>query len=310
MFWFLNRSSLQSLYAARLTRAYLGASNPERHGTETSRTIDALGTDGLPFRDYRPQEHGGPLHIINVTINETIDGRSQIEQRDRRGVSLAISSVGGMNVGTKQHALWDEGREQLGGTTPPPTGFRLFPTGARVWSEQLRLDEWVGISGAAFSTGLGARTNLGLSVLCGLFNVRLGYWWDSGQTPAGVLRASEVGWLKRLGRAITAGFPVQMYLLDEITARFHGTSRRQSSTLSSARVPRTVTLVPGATLARRSPSGSRTSTMRHPPTRTVPARSGRSGSACRAIDDGWTRPPPRHTARRPPPPRGGDRPHA
>jgi hypothetical protein len=45
--------------------------------------------------------------------------------------------------------------------------------------EPLSLGRWVAISGAAFSTGTGYRTSLGLSLLAGLANIRLGYWWNS-----------------------------------------------------------------------------------------------------------------------------------
>jgi hypothetical protein len=44
-------------------------------------------------------------------------------------------------------------------------------------AEQLDLGDWCAISGAAFSTGLGMQTSLGFSLLAGLANVRLGYWW-------------------------------------------------------------------------------------------------------------------------------------
>jgi hypothetical protein len=46
--------------------------------------------------------------------------------------------------------------------------------------ESLTLGEGTGISGAAFSTGVGRDTRLSLAPFTGLTNVRLGYWWDSG----------------------------------------------------------------------------------------------------------------------------------
>jgi hypothetical protein len=80
--------------------------------------------------------------------------------------------------------------------------------------DQLSFGQWLGISGAAFSTGLGSRTNMGLSVLAALANVRLGFWWRPGiQT--------SVSWLHKLG----ALFWVQTYLFRELLARFPGTSR-------------------------------------------------------------------------------------
>jgi hypothetical protein len=71
---------------------------------------------------------------------------------------------------------------------------------------------------------MGAQTSMGVSVLAGLFNVRLGYWWNSGVTPGdGRTHASFIG---EFGHALTELFPAQMLLFDELLARFHGTALR------------------------------------------------------------------------------------
>ncbi len=44
----------------------------------------------------------------------------------------------------------------------------------------LKIGQWIGISGAAFSTGIGRGTSLGKALVLGLTNVRLGWWWNSG----------------------------------------------------------------------------------------------------------------------------------
>src|SRR4029453_15389037 len=126
--------------------------------------------------------------------------------------------------------------------------------------EALTLGQWVGISGAAFSTGIGARTNLAFSLLAGIFNMRLGYWWDSGvkpvwrirrlslrlldlvtfarpagtpgETPLQTFRRNVRSVLKGglpqsvLGRFFTMWFPLQSHLCDELVARFHGMGRK------------------------------------------------------------------------------------
>lgn len=104
---FVNRSSLHALYESRLRRAYLGATNPARLGEgETHPPItEPDKNDSIPWRDYDPSMHGGPLHLINVTINETVHGRSQVEQRDRKGLAMAIGPAG-VSVGRTHHALW------------------------------------------------------------------------------------------------------------------------------------------------------------------------------------------------------------
>jgi hypothetical protein len=232
---FLNRSSLQTLYSARLTRAYLGASNPERWKPEGMRISDAVPGDAVSWEDYHPEMHGGPLHLINATINETIDGRSQVEQRDRKGVPLAVGPFG-LSVGVRHHALWTGrvGSMATGRLTrkrtleslSPASGFRIFApnqAGDPIEVEPLTLGDWVGISGAAFTTGIGYRTSLGLSLLSGMANVRLGYWWNSGVDPASREFQTPPRLLWKLTRHLPL-FPVQRLLLNELLARFPGTA--------------------------------------------------------------------------------------
>ncbi|HKF44484.1 MAG TPA: hypothetical protein VKG01_15410 [Thermoanaerobaculia bacterium] len=232
---FLNRSSLQSLYSARLTRAYLGASNPERWEADGMRVTDPMPGDAVGWEEYRPERFGGPLHLINTTINETVDGRSQVEQRDRKGTSLAVGPFG-LSAGAKHHGLWTGraghlatgrlSRKRSLAPLAPADGFRVFATkepGDTIEVEPLTLGEWVGISGAAFSTGVGFRTSLGLSLLCGMANVRLGYWWNSGVDPWNRDVQTPPGILRRIARRLPL-FPVQRLLVDELVARFPGTA--------------------------------------------------------------------------------------
>lgn len=237
MLIFVNRSSLYAVYEGRLRRAYLGASNPKRWGDARGPVplAESHPDDGITLEGYHPEQFGGPVHLINVTVNETIDGRSQVEQRDRKGTSLAIGP-GGLSVGLRHHAVWDPAAKAGLWTRTVrwmmaplarsrPGAFRVFPTAAV--PEPLGVSEWIAISGAAFSTGLGSRTSFGLSVLAGLTNVRLGYWWDSGIAPqerAGRARRSLVGWL---GFTLRHVLPVQGFLLDEWLARFHGVALQQ-----------------------------------------------------------------------------------
>lgn len=226
---FLNRSSLGPTYAAMLTRAWLGASNGLRERFRSSR-VQAMDGDDLPYGAYRPHLAGGPLHLVNVCFNETTGGLSQVVQKDRHGMALAVSPVG-MSVGARHHAAWrTDGVEAATGEG----GYAVFqPTPADGFRpEALTLGQWMGISGAAASTGMGAHTSLASSVLCGVFNVRLGHWWDSGVDPMG--RREDGGgwrrWLDRMGRATgvpaVLGLGVQRYLMREVTARFPGTSDR------------------------------------------------------------------------------------
>lgn len=225
-FQFLNQSSHASLYSARLTRAYLGASNPVRLSSLGSAVTQVIEGDEIDLKNYSPHQEGGPIHLLNVTLNETVSGKSQIEQRDRKGLGMAIGPFG-MSVGVKHHTLWKE----MGKAMPAmdPNRFYCFacpPGQEAVVPEPLGLGQWTGISGAAFSTGLGARTSLGLSLLAGIANVRLGYWWDSGVDPRDRRPGASIPVANRVGAFLTRAFPVQMYLLDEFTARFHGPARQ------------------------------------------------------------------------------------
>ncbi|NJD91072.1 MAG: hypothetical protein FIA91_06095 [Geobacter sp.] len=207
---FLNRSSLATFYQNRLARTFLGASNPLRQNGNTS-VREVMPGDDILWTDYKPHAFGGPLHIVNVTINETVDGKSQVQQRDRKGLGMAVGPCG-ISVGVRHHAYW--GSPVLSGL-PIQQGYAVFPAKG-FKPENLTLSQWMGISGAAVNTAMGSYTSLGLSLLCGLFNVRLGYWWDSGR------RRREKGWLGWL----SLGFPVQGRMVNELLAMFPGTAAR------------------------------------------------------------------------------------
>lgn len=209
---FLNDSSQFQFYGARLTRAYLGASNPARWRDDVPVT-EVTKDDDLEIDRYHPERSGGPLHFINVTINETVHGRDQVQQQDRRGTGLAIGPEA-LSVGVRHHLLTGAAPVVF----PPPGQFRVFEGARSAPHADLPLGSWLAVSGAAFSTGLGARTNLGLSLLCGLANVRLGYWWDPRDPSKPQPPDDPPPTLMR------RFFPLQTYLLSEFVARFPGTA--------------------------------------------------------------------------------------
>ena len=243
---FVNRSSQLPLYAARLTRAYLGASNCKRwSGKSVTTPVEGDDSDLEDYLQPGPP-NGAPIHLINVTINETIDGRSQVQQQDRKGVGLALGP-GGLSVGVSHHLVVpfgsdsgeDHAKSDLTAKIYPETGFRVFENSSvggkpRFRGEALSLGSWTSISGAAFSTGTGMHTSLGLSFLAGFTNVRLGRWWDSGIPPVEKTSSSARDGSRPTPRkfgvkiedAIARLFPVQTYLLDEFLARFPGTARQ------------------------------------------------------------------------------------
>ena len=231
-FGFVNLSSQQQLYAARLKRAYFGASNPQRRETQKFSITNPIQGDEITFQDYHPHRHGGPLHLINITVNETISGKSQIEQRDRKGLPLAIGPSG-LSVGAKDHALWGPTRNEITPILHADEGrfhalhsVKSANIGKPHEVEQLALGNWMAISGAAFTTGLGAGTSLGMSLLLGLANVRLGYWWDSHLPQYHRAHRTRPNRAGGLGGFCGLILPVQSCLLNEFLARFHGPARR------------------------------------------------------------------------------------
>lgn len=234
LYSFVNRSSLSALYAIRLARAYLGASNHEREVPQNQALTKLLPDDELSLRDFQPHTRGGPLTLINVTVNETVAGRSQVQQRDRKGMGMAIGPAG-VSVGVRHHARWLDdataGKRFLDpiDTSRGSQDFQVFRVGGgkrAIEPHWPSMGRWMAISGAAVSTGLGARTSIGLSLLVGLFNFRLGHWWRSGIDPSWRKDVSSKSGLKTsdfFGK-LRAALPVQAHLLDELFARFPGTS--------------------------------------------------------------------------------------
>ncbi len=255
-FSFVNMSSLQQVYAARLRRAYIGATNPERRASANFSMTDLISGDDLCLEEYQPQNRGGPLHLVNVTVNETLSAKTQIERCDRKGLAMAIGPCG-ISVGTTSHALWstqqasprrstlltalweDPSRtlkpierssasafNALQSATTHPAGAQSQDASAARRVEALSIGRWVAISGAAFTTGLGAGTHLGLSLLLGLANVRLGYWWDGGVPPSKLQHAHKPTFIELASRILNYVLPVQTCLVNEFFARFHGPARR------------------------------------------------------------------------------------
>jgi hypothetical protein len=191
---------LQSLYSARLIRAYLGASNGNRFTTaqtnpKAASAAEPVPGDGVDHETYYKNDLA-PIHIINITLNQTVDPSEQLTQRDRKGRPMAVLPKG-FTIGSTYHrfAFKDEDKDN-----PQP----------------LTIGQWIGISGAAVTTGLGRATSVGTSLALGLANLRLGMWWPSlSRTDRDKLPRQLLGHV----------FKTQQYLYYEMTARFFGRNR-------------------------------------------------------------------------------------
>ncbi|CAN5484990.1 hypothetical protein BH10PSE17_BH10PSE17_03560 [soil metagenome] len=166
---FLNRSSLFSFYRARLVRSYLGAANPARFPERNPigqasgcsnmesplRSVkDVEAGDDVLMAHYRPHLGGGPVHLINVCVNQTRDLRGGLFNQDRKGMSMTIGPQGVTRIGQG-------------------------PWQAAPANNDMTLGAWMAISGAAVAPGLGSSTRSGLAALLTLCGIRLGYWWNS-----------------------------------------------------------------------------------------------------------------------------------
>lgn len=198
----LNRSSLHFYYRSRIARAYVSVGNAPESGnphprfpasptvantrslTEaTAKVTSLLDGDDVAMTDYAPHRFGGPIHLINCCINQTVDDRTGTYNADRKGISLTVSALG---VETGTHG-------------PETDSARLL--------RQSTVAEWIAISGAALGSGMGSLTRPGTAAMAFLSGLRLGYWQDN----------LTVGFAKRRG-LVAKYFAV----LREMFARFPG----------------------------------------------------------------------------------------
>ena len=233
----VNGSSLQLLYAARGARTYLGATNPYRHSTDEGADVtSAQPEDDLPYSRYRPDLAGGPLHLINVLANQSVDRRWGRRTHDRPGANMAVGPCG-VSVGRSSHSVWLAGRDtkdlsrrlvdafELPAPFVPRRDSQSDRVGVRTTAAMM-LSDWMSISGAALSPGEHSDRSFGKSLIYGLANVRAGFWWDSGIEDGDRLGEPMPSVPKRFGRWVMRRLRAQSCLLTEFTGRFGGPFRR------------------------------------------------------------------------------------
>jgi hypothetical protein len=199
----LNMSSYHHFYSSRLTRAYLGAANPGRTtaGAVPKNVLRAdkgvtkfVDGDIFDYRSYHANL-AAPLHLINVTLNETVDRSETLVQRDRKGKPFVVLPGLSFRHGLACVEVAIDG-----------TYHRIEGLGAA-----LSIGDWLAVSGAAVSTGMGRQTAVGASICVTLANARIGRWWEGPGGQDGVWRTA---------------LPTYMYLADELRAKFDGSHRK------------------------------------------------------------------------------------
>lgn len=198
-----NSSSLHSFYRARLTRAYLAVGNPTRdlaqHAPAHHATADVTAVvagDDTALCEHRVEAQGGPIHLINVCLNQTRDDQSGLYNADRKGC-LVTASWRGLELGTQRFIPT--------AASGPTHATGLNPLGT--------LGRWIAISGAAASPGAGSYTSRGLALLVYFLGVRLGQWH-----PAPSRATTRRG----LRRWAWRGLTKPMMLASEAAAVFFG----------------------------------------------------------------------------------------
>jgi hypothetical protein len=227
---FINLSSLQRYYAGHIMRSYLRASLFAEE-TKVERDVrKATRADDITVSTYYHPSSLAPLHLINATLNQTVMSGSQLVQRDRKGMNLAIGPYG-FAIGNRSFVTWDRAAMDYNLQRSPATvigkpddsALPRYVKGTKLVVEALSIGNWCAISGAAFTTGHGKGTTLGLSLLLALTNVRMGYWWNAEVDSPHPTRAAQGA--SRWVEALADAFGTQSYLLNEMFARYYGTRR-------------------------------------------------------------------------------------
>jgi hypothetical protein len=143
-----NMVSLHTFYKARLVRAYMGASNPDR---ATRQITEAVHGDDILVKDLENCARGGPYHLVNTTLN-LVGGRDlTTEQRSADHFVFSKLFCGSSRTGYRKTSAYMNGKLTLGTA--------------------------VAASGAAASPNMGSKTpSAALSMLMAFLNVRLAFW--------------------------------------------------------------------------------------------------------------------------------------
>lgn len=163
----INACSMNSMYANRLTRCYLGASRAkasDSDGYGKPVSTKPPRREPHPWTEFDPADdlelcelqiaenqsgYDGPLHLFNTTIN--LAGSDALTEQDRKS-----------NVFTLSPFFCGNAR----------LGYR--PTDR--YAGGLTVGRAIAISGAAANPNMGQQTSPAMAALMTLFNVRLGWW--------------------------------------------------------------------------------------------------------------------------------------
>ena len=148
--------SMHSFYRNRLSRAYLGASNPDANqSAEQNRQTDVRVKDDIQLRDLSPEGVERPIHLVCCAANDL--GGDHLGNLSR-GSRSAVLSRFGFAIGNHCHT-WE--KEKAAG------------------HESLGVGSAITASAAAFNSNMGSLSmtlGAGVTFLCTALNLRLGLW--------------------------------------------------------------------------------------------------------------------------------------
>lgn len=155
----INRFSIHALYANRLIRGYLGASNPFRAPNPFTGFDEA---DNIKMSElWVPgKESWQPFHVVNVALNVVNSNRLAWQERKAEPFTITPLHCGAAELGYRDAREYGD----------PYNGISLGTA--------------LAISGAAASPNMGYNSSPIVTLLLALFNVRLG-WWLGNPGPKG-----------------------------------------------------------------------------------------------------------------------------
>ena len=198
---FLNLSSLHRYYRNQLIRGYLiPVAVPEfcsRQGLPNARPVAegaCRARHDIPLRAYRPQSHGGPIHLLNICVNQ---GRTFHPTRMTRlpdGQLLRVSSLDRLRVGD-------------GPWVQPTTGGHLA---------SLTLGSWMTISGTAVAGALTNGSSRGHAALAAVTGLRQGYWLQHSELDSIPSLSSDAPDPARQQERMSGGWAKMVNFLQDI----------------------------------------------------------------------------------------------
>jgi len=188
----INEFSLHHFYKNRLVRCYMGASRESRDPNPFT-GFDARDDLRLNYLDI--QEHQGPFHILNATLNLS-SGRN-LAWQERQGAPFIFTPVySGYDVGSNDSGTSASRRARVG---VAKSGNAYWPTRLLAKmdvpdddpdkaSDQkqtggIMIGTAAAISGAAASPNQGFHTSTAVAFLMTVFNTRLGWWLGNTANP-------------------------------------------------------------------------------------------------------------------------------